>query len=67
MNEGLKEIGKALLNLANLLLVLFLINSYLMKNDHPSIHIVIVTVYAVAILYVGGYLAINNKGEDYES
>jgi len=64
INEGLKEVGKALLSLANILLVLFLINAYLLQKEEPNIHIVFITIYAVIALYLGGYFAINNKKGD---
>ncbi len=64
MNEGLREVGKALLSLANILLVLFLINAYLLQKEEPNIHIVFITIYAVIALYLGGYFAINNKKGD---
>ena len=61
-DEGLKEIGKGLITLANLILVLFLFNTY-MQKDNFSIVGVILTIYAVVVLYYFGYLAVN-KGEE---
>ena len=57
-NEGLKEVGKALLSLANLILVLFLLNTY-MQKDSFSIMGVILSFYGVGILYYYGYFFIN--------
>ena len=37
MNEGLKEIGKGLITLANLILVLFLFNTYLQKDSFNNL------------------------------
>ena len=60
-NEGLKEIGKGLITLANLVLVLFLFNTYLQKDDF-SIVGVMSTIYADASLYYVGYILVN-KGD----
>jgi len=57
-NDGLKEVGKSFLTLANLILVLFLFNTYLQKDDFSIIG-VILSLYAVAMLYATGYTAIN--------
>jgi len=60
-NEGLKEIGKSLLTLANLILVLFLFNTYMQKEDFNIIG-VILSLYTVTMLYLTGYKMIN-KGD----
>ena len=60
-NEGLKEVGKALLTLANLFLIIFFINNYLQKDDY-SILGIILSLYTVIMLYFTGYTAIN-KGD----
>lgn len=57
-NEGLKEVGKALLSLANLILVLFLLNTYMQKDDFSIIG-VLLSFYGVGILYYYGYYFIN--------
>ena len=57
-NEGLKEVGKAFLTLANLFLVVFFLNNYLQKSNYSSIG-VILSIYTVAMLYYTGYKAIN--------
>ena len=61
-NDGLKEVGKGLISLANLVLVLFLFNTYMQREDF-SIVGVILSIYAVVMLYITGYTAIN-KGEE---
>jgi hypothetical protein len=60
-NEGLKEVGKGMIILANLILVLFLINNYMQKDDFSIIG-VLLTVYGIISLYYFGYIAIN-KGD----
>ena len=60
-NEGLKEIGKGFIILANLIFVLFLLNSYLQKEDF-SIMGVILSIYTVIMLYIIAYKMIN-KGD----
>ena len=60
-NEGLKEVGKSLLTLSNLILVLFLFNTYMQKQNFSIIG-VILSLYTVAMLYVTGYKMIN-KGD----
>ena len=60
-NEGLKEVGKGFIALGNLILVLFLLNTYLQKEDFDIIGILL-SLYAVIMLYTTGYTAIK-KGE----
>ncbi len=62
-NEGLKEIGKSSLTLANLVFVVFFLNNYL-QNDSHSIFGIILTIYAVVMLYYTGYVAINKGDKD---
>jgi len=57
-NEGLKEVGKALLTLANLFLIIFFLNNYLQKDTYNIIG-VILSIYTVIMLYYTGYRAIN--------
>jgi hypothetical protein len=57
-NEGLKEVGKGFITLANLLLVLFLLNNYLQKDDY-DIFGVAYAIYCIIGLYIAGYFAIN--------
>lgn len=60
-NDGLKEVGKSFLTLANLILVLFLLNTYLQKQDFSIIGVML-SLYAVVMLYVSGYTMVN-KGD----
>lgn len=60
-NDGLKEVGKSLLTLANLFLIIFFINNYLQKDDYSIIGIIL-SLYTVIMLYFTGYTAIN-KGD----
>jgi len=62
MNEGLKEVGKDFITIANLMFVLFLLNIYLQKNNF-SIMIVIVSIYGVISLYFMGYYLINKSNK----
>ena len=55
------ELGKALLNLANMLTVLFLFNTYLQK-EQINFWIVMVLIYAIVSLYwIGFYLIKENS------
>ncbi len=60
-NEGLKEIGKGLITLANLVLVLFLFNTYMQKDDFSIVGVAF-AIYGALSLYYFGYMLIN-KGE----
>jgi len=60
-NEGLKEVGKSLLTLSNLILVLFLFNTYMQQQDFSLIG-VLLTSYGVTTLYYFGYKFINVGG-----
>ena len=57
-NEGLKEVGKSLLTLANLILVLFLFNTYMQKDDYSLIGVAL-SIYSVIAIYFFGYKLIN--------
>ena len=57
-NEGLKEVGKALLTLANLFLIVFFLNNYLQKDTYSTLGVVL-SMYTVIMLYYTGYKAIN--------
>ena len=61
INEGLKEVGKGFITLANLVLVLFLLNTYLQKQDFSTIGIIL-SLYSVIMLYITGYKMINRGG-----
>ncbi len=60
-NEGLKEVGKSLLTLANLFFVVFFLNTYL-QNDSYSLAGIVLSLYTFLMLYYTGYVAIN-KGD----
>ena len=60
-NEGLNEVGKSLLTLSNLILVLFLFNTYMQKQNFSIIGVAL-SLYTVAMLYITGYKMIN-KGD----
>ncbi|MEA1955381.1 MAG: hypothetical protein U9N02_02675 [Campylobacterota bacterium] len=62
INEGLKEVGKSLLTLANLMLVLFLFNTYMQKDDFSIIGVVL-SLYCVITAYYFGYRFINKGNE----
>ena len=65
MNLGLQEIGKGLINLANFLMVLFLINNYLQK-DHYSLTVAILTVLGCVGLYISAYRLINKGAKKWK-
>jgi len=62
-NEGLKEVGKSLLTLANLVLVVFFLNNYLQRDEHSIVGIIL-SLYAVGMLYYTGYTTINKGDND---
>ncbi len=62
-DEGLKEIGKGFITLANLVLVLFLFNTYMQKDDF-SIVGVILAIYGALSLYYFGYILVNKGDKD---
>ena len=65
-NEGLKEVGKGLVSLSNLLLVLFLLNTYMQRDDF-SLSVVLMSFYVIITLYYYGYYFINKGNENVRS
>jgi len=63
MKEAKKELGKAFLNLANMILVLFLFNTYLQKND-INIPFVFVTLYGIGSVYFIGFQLIKEANDE---
>ena len=57
-NKGLEELGKTLLNLANLIMVVFLFNTYLQK-DNINFFFVMFAMYGIFSIYYIGYILIN--------
>ena len=63
MKKAKEELGKAFLNLANLLLVLFLLNTYLQK-ENINFGLLFFFVYVIlGIYYVGYYLIKENEND----
>ena len=62
-NEGLKEVGKGLISLSNLILVLFLFNTYMQQKDF-SIVGVLFTLYSSIVFYYYGYYFINKGNKN---
>ena len=63
MKEAKKELGKALLSLANMILVLFLFNTYLQK-DSISIPFVFATLYGILSIYFVGFVLIKEASNE---
>ena len=63
MREAKKELGKALLNLANMLLVIYLLGYYLTK-EHINIFIVFLILYGVLSLYFIGFYLIKEGSNE---
>ena len=63
MREAKKELGKALLNLANMILVLFLFNTYLQKNN-INIPFVFLTLYGILSIYFVGFVLIKEASNE---
>jgi hypothetical protein len=62
-NKAKEKLGEALLTLANLLLVLFLFNTY-MQKDTFSIWVVLLSIYGVINLYFVGYMLIKDANKE---
>ncbi len=63
INKGLEKLGESFMTLANLILVLFLFNTYIQK-DNFSIIVVAIDIYGILILYYFGYLLINKSNKE---
>jgi len=63
MNKAKEELGKTLLNLANLLLVLFLLNTYLQKED-INFGLLFFFIYVILGIYRSGYILIKESEND---
>ncbi len=63
MTEAKKELGKTLLNLANMVLVLFLFNTYLQKNN-INIPFIFITLYGILSLYFMGFYLIKESSNE---
>jgi len=63
MREAKKELGKALLSLANMVLVLFLFNTYLQKNN-INIPFVFLTLYGILSIYFVGFVLIKEASHE---
>ena len=63
MTEAKKELGKAFLNLANMILVLFLFNTYLQKNN-INIPFVFITIYGIFSIYFIGFFLIKEANDE---
>jgi len=61
--EELKELGKALYQLANMLIVLSFINIYLQK-ENIDIIIIISFIYGIGFIYFMGYLFIKRSNSE---
>ena len=63
MKKAKEELGKSFFNLANLLLVLFLLNTYLQK-ENINFGLLFFFIYIIlGIYYVGYYLIKENENE----
>jgi len=62
-NKGLEKLGESFMTLANLILVLFLFNTYIQKDNY-NIGIVLIDIYGILILYYYGYLLINKAQKE---
>jgi ABC-type transport system involved in cytochrome c biogenesis permease subunit len=61
-NKGLEKLGESFMTLANLILVLFLFNTYMQKEDF-SLSMVFIYLYGIVSLYYYGYKMINRSQE----
>jgi len=63
IDKAKEKLGENFMTLANLLLVLFLFNTYMQKEIY-SIGVVLLSVYGIANLYVIGYVLIKKANEE---
>ena len=65
MDEALKEIGKGIISLANMLLVICFLNHILLSNISINIGIISLIIYGETIIYLFGFYLIK-KGREME-
>ena len=63
IDKAKEKLGETFMTLANLLLVLFLFNTY-MQQEKYSISIVLLSVYGIVNLYFIGYILIKKANEE---
>jgi len=63
IDKAKEKLGETFMTLANLLLVLFLFNTYMQKEDY-SISVVLLSVYGIVNLYLIGYILIKKANEE---
>jgi len=63
MKEAKKELGKAFLNLANMILVVYLLGKYL-SNSNFSFWIVFLIVYIIVSLYFASFYLIKEASDE---
>ena len=63
MKEAKKELGKALFNLANMLLVLYLLGYYL-QQEKINFFVVFMIIYAIGSLYYIGFVLIKEGSNE---
>ena len=62
-DKAKEKLGETFMTLANLLLVLFLFNTYMQQEKYSST-IVILSVYGIVNLYFIGYILIKKANEE---
>jgi hypothetical protein len=65
VDEALKEIGKGIISLANMLLVICFLNHILLSNISINIGIISLIIYGETIIYLFGFYLIK-KGREME-
>jgi len=63
IDKAKEKLGETFMTLANLLLVLFLFNTY-MQQDKYSVLVVLLSVYGIVNLYFIGYILIKKANEE---
>ena len=63
IDKAKEKLGENFMTLANLLLVLFLFNTYMQKEIY-NIGVVLLSVYGITNLYVIGYILIKKANEE---
>jgi len=63
MKKAKEELGKAMLSLANLLLVLFFVNTYLQK-EHINPFLALLIIYGIGSIYWVGFYLIKESANE---
>jgi len=63
LSEAKKELGKAFLNLANMLLVVYLLGNYI-SSEHINFFVIFFILYIVVAFYFAGFYLIKEGSDE---